>query len=281
MLRQRGSRYGAANLEVPLKETLLARLLSTRVDAMIAEARALEALPHAGLRGGFREILLRNIISPLLPATCSVFHGTVVDAYDARFNEPVSPGHPRKTEDDLIIVDNECPPPLRFSGSEGIVPFESVIAVIEVKSKLRKTNLKDAMEGAIQLRRLRPVLLEDERDRKKAIPQPINCLFAFSSDPQGIGRSEIDWVNEVLGDLGHTDSVPPIQALCVVGRGLWGWSETGGPGRWLQVAADSGHSEVLAFLGILLASLPPIRESRRRARLSDHLWDMSELRELK
>lgn len=159
-----------------------------------------------------------------------------------------------------------------FSVTDGIVPIESVLARIEVKSKLTASELKDAVLGAMQFKAL-GMAIDDLTDAEE-----LRCLFAFGTDLANGGKTEMVRLREAFEAHNVDSKEPPIVALCVVGRGCWlHSSKTDGSPYWAYCPADAEFSEVLTFVGVLLNSFPNLRAKRRSARLGSYVVDMSKV----
>ncbi len=250
-----------------MKSSLIATILSSRIRGVIAEAKALQDIPHSGLRGRFRELVLTRLVGPMLPPSCLAIHGTAVDVEGDRFAKD---GEKLRTEDDVLVVDRDRVPSLLFSEGEGIVPVEAVLAKIEVKSVLTRGELRDAIDGAISFRKI-PLALPDEDLVEGAA---LRCIFAFDSD--STKKGEYQRLLELIRESGWNEATPPISSMCIVGKGCWVFASLahGGSSGWHFSPADENHSEVCTFLGTLMNSLPMLREKRRGARLGSHLIDV-------
>jgi hypothetical protein len=62
-------------------------LLVARVHAAIGAARAVAGLTHPGLKGLLREIVVRELLRPLLPPRAGLGHGQLINAYDQQSTE--------------------------------------------------------------------------------------------------------------------------------------------------------------------------------------------------
>ena len=201
-------------------------LLIARVGAAVAAASAVSTLDHAGHKGLLREIVVRELLRPLLPARAGLGHGQIISSYGEQ-----------STEQDVVVYDREVVPSLLLDGTNGVFPIEAALYVIEVKSCLTATSLSEASEKAGELSSIKhvPGLTPPEN----VIP----CLFAFDSDLSVGGKSELDRYQGILGD-----AVPFLRSLCVVGRGYWFCQET----TWHTVASTPEHDEVAHFLAGIL-----------------------------
>ena len=88
---------------------------------------------HSGEFGSYREKIVMELIKPFLPSRLDVGTGFVIAA-----DNKVS------TQCDVIIYDKANTPILE-NNDQRFFPVECVVGVIEVKSKLTKTQFKDAL----------------------------------------------------------------------------------------------------------------------------------------
>lgn len=180
------------------------KLAESIIEFALTRSDAAAELPHAGLRGRVREIFARDLLTPFLSPNIGTCTGVVVDSEG---------GNSRQI--DVIVYDKTLIPSLMFTGEEGIVPIESVLATVEVKSHLTKDELVSAVRNAHSVKGLqakfREVMVEIP-----AKTSPICSLFAFSSNstPQNeLGRLE-SAVSEVNEETDHKVYVP-LSAFCV------------------------------------------------------------------
>ena len=235
-----------------------------RIERMMAEASGLsKIIGHPGLKGTFRELLLKELLEPLIPHTCRLTRGTVV-GYDGTRR---ALGEIKTEDDDILIVDGECLPPFFEVGMEGIYPIESVLSRIEVKSKIDIAEVRRAVEGARNFATLVP---QSRFGYSVAQPATLQILFGFesiSSSPQQTFR----YLQNALSEIA-TDNQSPITIFCVPEVGLWMWGQSYGHPTWLQCSDSTERfAETLTFIALLLEELPAIREARRKTTLSRYI----------
>jgi hypothetical protein len=102
-----------------------------------------QVFEHKVLRGNARETPLGQFLASRLPSGYGVCSGEAVDHRDRH-----------STALDLIIFDQSRNGPL--AEDPNLMPAESLLAVIEVKSKLTKDELRKCFDAAKSIRRLRP-----------------------------------------------------------------------------------------------------------------------------
>jgi hypothetical protein len=123
------------------------KLYRGMVEASIRKAIDVAAtagqLDHRGLRGRAREIFVADLLAPLLYPTMGVCTGVVVD----------SEGN-QSRQTDVIVFDRRIVPPLLLEASEGMIPAESVLFAIEVKSFLDRGEVRDVVAKGCALKDL-------------------------------------------------------------------------------------------------------------------------------
>lgn len=267
-------------------KTQIYDLISSKIKGMIAESKAIspDKTLHPGLRGRFREILLQNLLIPFLPVTCKAIHGTVIDTLNNRFNsqEQNTEEGKKSTEDDIVIVDAETTPNYLFNQNEGIITYESVLCRIEVKSKLDRGDLKDAIEGAQKFKKL---TLSSSVGSNLLELAPLQILFAYDSD------STIDYefkrIKEIFEETSSNINDPPIQTFCIANKGVILFVKKDGKDiGWNLIKSDGEYKEILAFIGILHCTILEQRRKRANAAndpkkiffgLNNYLVDPNEL----
>lgn len=227
-----------------MKDIIRERLRAD-VRRAVAEARAQIDVPHRGLRGRFRELLLNDLLAPWLPPYAGCSTGMIVDAE----------GHHRKaTQEDIVIFDRSLVPPVLVSHGtqEGMFPAEGVLCRVEVKSRLTASELRSAIDAAIEVEALEPA-----KWSRKGWPPPMSYLFAYESDLKGDAKEELtrllDVSSQAKGAWVDGFPSPPLRGLCVVGRGCWmfGGHHTSEKGAWYQAIVKEEHDEAIFFVGIV------------------------------
>ena len=180
------------------------KLAQSAIELALSRSKAAKELKHPGLRGRAREIFVKDILYPFLNTTLGVCTGIVVD----------SEGNSSR-QIDIIIYDKTLIPSLMLTGEEGIVPYESVLATIEVKSKLTKKELEKAVNNARSLKALIPKFTEvmPEVPIKSS---PICCIFAYESTCRP--EYEKKRLQSVVSEFNNTRRCKiyvPISGMCL------------------------------------------------------------------
>ncbi len=92
--------------------------------------------------GKYREYLVKNVLEKIIPSKYSITNGFIIDS-DNNISD----------EMDIIIYDKNYVPPF-FDETYTVVPIESVIAVIQVKTTLNCNTLKDSINNLNSIDRL-------------------------------------------------------------------------------------------------------------------------------
>lgn len=100
-------------------------------------------LIHPGEFGVYRERIIKEFLSPFLPTRLAIGSGFIITAKNRI-----------STQCDIIIYDKEHTPLIENS-EQRFFPVECVVGVIEVKSKLTKSSLKDALIKLAAIKDLR------------------------------------------------------------------------------------------------------------------------------
>ncbi|MGA7732129.1 MAG: DUF6602 domain-containing protein [Chloroflexia bacterium] len=170
---------------------------------------------HKGIRGNEREEAVRNFLRHQLPKAYAVSTGEVVDFEDRR-----------STQLDVTIYDCIRNSPVLAREDQTLLPAESLLSVIEVKSQLTQEELDKCFKASKQLRLLRPYNKTFVSARRGGIPasdkQPrcFYSIFAYSSNLGTDDWLSKEWerVNRAAQANNCTSEV--IDRILVLDRGL-------------------------------------------------------------
>jgi len=216
-------------------------------------------IKHDGEKGAFREFFIAQLVRPLLPHHYGVGSGVVVDA-DGQ----------QSRQTDLIIYDRRLLPPIMVAGDRGIFPIDSVLAVVEVKSMLKKSHYEDLVDAARRLsprtddnpsglRIATPGCLEGEGSRPQA-KYPLCSLFAYTADAK---RDEAERLEEKA-----PGSMYYLRLIGVLDKGVWCFNETIGVMEHHDVVKEDISVE---YMKLLLNRIEEAADSRGKYRLQDWL----------
>ena len=103
-----------------------------------------DLLSHPGEKGRAIEAVFKGLVRSILPQRYASGTGFVTNSANAE-----------STQTDLVIYDQHWNAPICLIGDVSIFPIESVYAVAEIKSTLRKTEIDEAMKSLGRLRKLK------------------------------------------------------------------------------------------------------------------------------
>ena len=234
---------------------LFSDIMFSQAKQVVQRASSVAGLGHNGIIGELREIFLRELLIPMLPSDCIVSSGKVVSAYDETSRQL-----------DVIIADRRVLPPLLMGKHIGLFPVESTVATIEVKSTLTLDELRGSHRSALEVERFHhaPPLGMDGHDPSHRIEHIHPYLFAFATDLSSSGKSELErYIDLVGGDA------PALRMICVVGRGLWTYTDSG----WTECPFKSEAAEIVAFVASITNKFNMISLTRRQPNMAQYLFD--------
>ncbi len=179
-------------------------------------------------------------------------------------------------QQDVVIFDQRIIPPILFEQGPAVIPVESTLVCIEIKSKLTAAELRKAHDSARTVRSL--YLHAGTRDQNgnwvPSVAAAVSSfLLALDTDLVLGGQKEAERYKNILGV-----EEPWISGICVAGRGYYFPTErviydrpTGTFFKedhtpilrsWGQVCADGEHAEMLAFLSAVIQLMQRIGPSR-------------------
>ena len=173
---------------------------------MASESRLLASVfrTHRGKLGENREALLHRFFSTYLPARFGVGTGFALLG-----SEEIS------SQQDIVIYDSLSNPVLFPESVAPLFPPSALVAVVEVKSRLTKAELRKTVAKSIALKRA----IRASFERHPAPPQreTLSCLFAFEATlPLPRVLEELAQNEESLA----TEPIDRLDMICVLGQGL-------------------------------------------------------------
>lgn len=223
-----------------------------RVSSAIAAAEEIGAVGHPGLVGQLREIVVRELLRPILPPSVGFGTGKIVDHSG---NE--------SRQIDVIIFDRSVLPPLLYGLEDvGLYPVEACLYAIEVKSRATAESVRESVRNAASVGALE--YLPEFSRGGFPFERVIAVLFAFGSSVKS-GPRERDRLVEsqseqrfpIATEQGLIN-VPPVRVACVVSRG-YGYFVDQSFG-WIDATGD--NKEVLWCIAGIANSLPGLMKQR-------------------
>jgi hypothetical protein len=216
--------------------TLIQKDASSVINNFIERARVLGGLKHKPTKGTLKELFMSDVLKQLLTIQFGVGSGIVVNKENKQSRQT-----------DIVIYDNRIIPPFISGPSIGVYPVESVIATIEVKTRLNKEELMDAEKAAKQLSE--NVVGEGDRP-------PLYAVFGFEGGIRGLETQEkgVSWFEK--------QNIQHIFNMCIAGK--YCWADVGGKGWQIGKDTSGVHDETKRFLALVLDNVRTLAECRFR-----------------
>lgn len=216
------------------------------VKAAVDKAVSAKLAGHSGLEGRIREVVVDELLRPMLPPGVAIGTGKLTDA-DGQLSQ----------ETDVVIYHAAILPPVMIDAKLGYFPIESCLICIEVITKLTATEIRDAVNKARCIRGLNysPTVDQLKGTVTPHGPRVVNVLFAFDTDLAPSRKSELERYIEI--DPG-TDPLIPV--ICVQGRGYWFYRHK--EAKWVARINTEDHEEMLDFLGNFANTVPKLLDRK-------------------
>ena len=225
-------------------------------------SRIVEAVPHAGLRGQFRESFLARALRPWLPRGMELGTGVIVDEKGTRR---------QVNEDDIIIYATDLLPAVLPLVERNIFLLDAVVAHIEVKSTLSPDELNAAVKSAMAVRGLVSSYVG---------MREISAVFAYNST--AAVRSELVRLEEQTTKLGWNEPIPPLSFICVDQKECYMHGRIDdSPETWFKLVPDAPDDSTLAFISSIASSVNKIRDSREFVQIARFVYDTSKAEPVK
>ena len=214
-----------------------------RSDAghVLARAEVEEKVSHQGLKGRFRELLIDNLLAPWLPPYVACGTGLILGAGDSNY---------LSGQEDIVLYDRSLAPPILASTSapEGVFLSNSVLARIEVKSRLTLEGVRGFIESSIRVAALRVTV----HAAGTQFVGTHNLLFAFHSDLAAAKEDDQDKeLRRVLGEMSKAGLDPLngiVDMICIADRGFWKLVEDKGRRTWGRLRLRDSRDTVVWFV---------------------------------
>jgi len=192
-------------------------------------------MEHKLTKGELRELFATNIFRSFLTSQLDIGSGIIINQAGIQSKQT-----------DIIVYDNRILPPFIKEYQIGVYPAECVLATIEVKSYLRKTELMQAEEAAHHLKHtVYNQKYSIYRDFSKFIP--LCAIIGF----YGNGCKQL--LDSENGKLWLKNNVKNMFAICLSGK--FSWMNVGTKG-WSKRCSDKvTHEETKRFIAVLLDNI--------------------------
>ncbi len=225
-------------------DTYILERLRCDADHVIKLARHQSEIEHSGLTGRFRELLIDNILAPWLPPYVKCGTGMIIAAENKKR---------QSTQDDIILYDNSLCPSVLASNSapEGVFLFNSVIARIEVKSKLTRENIRKFIVSSLDIAALKFSVREG---CCVDLFGAFNLLFAFNTNAKG--DDDPDFQIKRLCEEMEARKIDPrsgiVSMMCIPGKGFWKIGLANNKEKvWQRLNSSDSRDHLAWFIGCI------------------------------
>ncbi|WP_133164370.1 DUF6602 domain-containing protein [Solimonas fluminis] len=190
-------------------------VLDTAARQLHIESDRAAAFQHRGIRGDERAAALANFLRQQLPGNIGVAKGEAIDFLDRRTGQL-----------DILIYDAEMSAPISAQSENVLVPAESLLAVIEVKTTLTQSDLDDCYSAARKLRALRPFkrsfvgAREEGRAAKDGNFRCLHVVFSYGTNLIAEGWLEKEFRRLMLSAEKVKGKPGLIDVVYVLSRGM-------------------------------------------------------------
>ncbi len=228
------------------------------IKSAIGKSDALSNIGHNVIKGVLRECIISDILSEILPSQFRVGSGIIVNA---------DGDHSSQT--DIIIYDSQILSPFVRKYTPALYPIESVIATIEVKTRLYKKYLQKVNRDARKVRQMfkPPENVKQANRNWKEVYNKYGCPLCSIIGFYGEGPNGL--LNPDTGKILLNANASDLFGICLVNR--YSWLYLPSLGGWKQRLCDKDtNEETKRFFAVLLDNILTISQARIAAKRTDH-----------
>lgn len=226
-----------------MEQTLIQKYSTALVRSLIEKIESLSDLDHKLAKGELRELFVADILKQFLTSQFDIGSGIVINQKGEQSRQT-----------DIIIYDRRILPPFIKEQHLGVFPAESVLATIEIKSDLRKSDLLKAEDSA---KIMLEVIYNPSSSLYKDynIFRPICATFGF----YGSGIKELN--DKIKGKTWLNKNIENLKYVGLINRYSWiKMNQTG----WTGHMVDKTNHETKRFIAVLLDNVRTHAEVRLR-----------------
>jgi len=165
-----------------------------RLSESISES---SSITHDATKGALRESYLREFLSSIMPPDLSVGSGFICDCYGG-----ISP------QIDFVLAEKNRIPSIALMKDVSLVPVETALAAIELKSTIETKNLKQLKTQYFECIKLKPVVATKPADSKMKTEQSFPILFSLIGLESKVKKGTL---------LKWFEQIPSLMTICLIG----------------------------------------------------------------
>jgi hypothetical protein len=176
----------------------------------------------------------------------------------------VNRANKQSCQTDILIYDNRILPPFIKEQNIGVYPAESVIATVEIKTKLDYIELKKAEAAAKKLKK--EVFFcegKDVSEGRVPFSVPLCTVFGFEGGIKPKSKDgEKVWLKSNIREL---------YLICTAGKCCW--TNNIGEDGWKKQEHTKDYAEVKRFVALLIDNIRFLSQQRFKIFVGDRHWD--------
>jgi hypothetical protein len=183
-----------------MKRTLIQQYATSIIKGFYEKIKSLDRLDHKLTKGELREFFVVEVLNQFLTDQFGVGSGIIINQAGKQ-----------SFQNDIIIFDKRVLPPFVKHMNLGVFPIESVLGVLEVKSRLTRKAILDT-EGNFKY--LKSVICDKKYSLYKNDYNPLCGMIGFF----GNGCKELYNDN---GNHWLLQNIKNMFSICLVGKYTW------------------------------------------------------------
>ncbi|MFC1737746.1 DUF6602 domain-containing protein [Planctomycetota bacterium] len=231
-----------------MNRTIIQKYTSSVVRDFIERAKDLRNLKKELnlTKGEIKELFVARVLKSFLSSQFDIGSGIIINCRNPE-------KHSNQT--DIIIYDNRILPPFIKEQNIGVYPIESVIATVEIKTKLDGGELKSAEEAA---QRLCDDIFKLEYGFK-----PLCAIFGFEGGVENLTELQKgkNWLNENIKFLSN---------ICIAEKYCWANSREKGWCPEFHHKENKTYNETKRFIALLVDNIRTASQKRFAALINPH-----------
>jgi hypothetical protein len=228
-------------VDMPKPQKLIKRYSSAIIEGMVCKISASSPLKHKLTKGELRELFITSILKSFLTKQFDIGTGIIINQKEEQSNQT-----------DIIIYDNRILPPFIKEQHIGVYPAESVVGVIEVKSKLDRNAIINSEKSAKKL-------IETIYNPKSSIYEDYKRLKPLCATVGFYGTGSTEIRNEETGKTWLDENIKHNFAICLVGKFSWMNLQNSG---WVKSDKRKNYEETKRFIAVFLDNLRTRSETK-------------------
>jgi hypothetical protein len=244
-----------------MERTIIQEYSSAIISGLSQKIDSLSKMNHNLTKGELRELFVNDLLSQFLASQYGIGSGIIINQAGLQSKQT-----------DIVIYDKRLLPPFIFHHSLGVYPVESVLAVIEIKTNLTKSELLKTEDNFKYLRDIicnkHYSLYNDEN------LMPLCGIIGFYGNGQNELRSS-------TGSEWLTQNIKHLMAICLVQKFSWlrtaGWS--------IRKHDKETYEETKRFIAAVLDNIrtkssrsPYLLDGKHKDWFSIYIRDQNELK---